>query len=102
MHRCTDCEHAFYCSRTCQKAAWPDHRAFCKERQAKRERIREEIRQAELAKKREEAELAEQLAQARLEAEAAARDSFLPAAAATPTRKKKSAGSKKKKGSKRK
>ena len=102
LHRCTDCDQAFYCSRACQKAAWPDHRAFCKERQAKRERLREEIRQAELAKKREEAKLAEQLAQARLEAEAAARDSFLPAAAATPSRKKKSEGSKKKKGSKRK
>ncbi|KAJ7674284.1 hypothetical protein B0H17DRAFT_1208086 [Mycena rosella] len=28
--RCTGCLHVYYCSRQCQKDAWPNHRAICK------------------------------------------------------------------------
>ena len=40
LQRCLDCDQAFYCSRECQKAHRPDHRAFCKEQKAKRARTR--------------------------------------------------------------
>ena len=40
LQRCQGCDKAFYCSRECQKAHRPDHRAFCKEQKAKRARTR--------------------------------------------------------------
>ena len=36
LHECLGCYDAMYCSEECQKAAWPDHKNFCREVQRKR------------------------------------------------------------------
>lgn len=30
LQRCTGCLYVYYCSKKCQKDAWPNHRAICK------------------------------------------------------------------------
>ncbi|KAJ7117219.1 hypothetical protein C8R43DRAFT_1137738 [Mycena crocata] len=37
LQRCTGCLHVYYCSKKCQKDAWPNHRAICKVKTALRE-----------------------------------------------------------------
>ena len=36
LQECLGCFDTMYCSTECQKAAWPDHKALCKEAQRKR------------------------------------------------------------------
>ena len=31
LSRCARCQHAHYCGKACQKAAWRDHKATCKQ-----------------------------------------------------------------------
>jgi len=47
LQECLGCFDTMYCSEACQKAAWPDHKALCKEAQRKRkeEEEKEKARQ---------------------------------------------------------
>ena len=47
LQECLGCYDTMYCSEECQKAAWPDHKALCKEAQRKRkeEEEKEKVRQ---------------------------------------------------------
>eukprot|EP00985_Skeletonema_marinoi_P004576 scaffold1984_cov113-Skeletonema_marinoi.AAC.5 len=47
LQECLGCFDTMYCSEACQKAAWPDHKALCKEAQQKRkeEEEKEKARQ---------------------------------------------------------
>jgi hypothetical protein len=54
QHRCTGCFLEFYCTKACQKAAWPGHKAVCKE-------VRAQFRPVELLPVEEEKALLENL-----------------------------------------
>ena len=50
MRRCSQCEVAYYCSKTCQRGHWKEHRAACiavvaaKADDARRERLARAVR----------------------------------------------------------
>mmetsp|Transcript_31488 Transcript_31488/g.53325 ORF Transcript_31488/g.53325 Transcript_31488/m.53325 type:complete len:273 (-) Transcript_31488:301-1119(-) len=44
MLYCTRCSVAYYCSRDCQKAAWSEHREFCKEKAERNAKFEQEMR----------------------------------------------------------
>mmetsp|Transcript_3183 Transcript_3183/g.8007 ORF Transcript_3183/g.8007 Transcript_3183/m.8007 type:complete len:447 (-) Transcript_3183:52-1392(-) len=48
LKTCPECENIFYCSRTCQKAAWPEHELVCEQLKKDRKATKKE-RKAERA-----------------------------------------------------
>eukprot|EP00985_Skeletonema_marinoi_P008336 scaffold3761_cov81-Skeletonema_marinoi.AAC.1 len=44
MLYCTRCSVEYYCSRDCQKAAWSEHREFCKEKAERNAKFEQEMR----------------------------------------------------------
>lgn len=42
LQLCTGCKNVFYCSRACQKLAWPDHKPVCGEWKKMRKEVKKE------------------------------------------------------------